>query len=64
MELLWRRYFARGKGELPPEMLAAVICREYGWTYYEFMEQPWTFIQAVRTYLTAEAEVMRQANKK
>ena len=64
MQLVWRRYFARGSGELPPDMLKAVLCHEYKWSEEQFDNSSWPFVQACRTYLNALSEDAKRQMKK
>jgi len=45
-------------------MLAALICREYGWTHDEFWSQPQTFIETIMEMLNAEAEAQNKKQEK
>jgi len=45
-------------------MIAVLICREYKWTYEEYMNQPADFIKNIIEMLTAEAEDSKNRNKK
>lgn len=46
-------------------MLAALVCREMGWTLEEYEEQPAPFIDTVIEMLKAEAaEFQRRAKQK
>ena len=44
-------------------MVAALICREYGWTYQEYMEQPQTFLLTIISLLDEEARELKRRNK-
>ena len=44
-------------------MLAALICREMGWTWQEYQEQPGHFVDIVLAMLQAESEEIRKATK-
>lgn len=37
-------------------MVAALVCREYGWTYEDYEAQPSWFIEAILFMLQQEAE--------
>lgn len=65
MELLWRRYFARGHAELPLEMIYAWLACEgvQVGTWEEFNDQPWFVVQAIRTYKAAQAEDEKRRSK-
>ncbi len=52
----WQRYFSIGKAELNPEMIAALICREMGWTWQEYQNQPAWFVDIIVEMLKAEGE--------
>ena len=60
---MWQRYFAMGQATLPDEMAAAIICREYGWTWQEYESQPSWFLLVVKSFLRYEAEEARRKNK-
>lgn len=45
-------------------MLAAVICREFGWTWEEFWDQPQPFIETIVDMMEAEAKEAKRASKK
>ena len=61
MELRWHEYFALGRAELLPEMVAAIVCREYGWTWEEYQCQPAGFLKTITSMLQNEAE---ESNRK
>jgi len=52
---LWEQYFALGRAEIKPEMLAAIICREMKWTFEEYQNQPSWFIDIILEMLQAES---------
>ena len=52
-----------GKATLPDEMVAAIVCREFGWTWQEYESQPNWFIIVIKSYLRHEAEDIRRKNK-
>jgi hypothetical protein len=60
--LLWRRYFTFGGTELPLPLLAAVICRELGWTYQEFVSQPVWFVPIIIKLMNEEAVQAKKKN--
>jgi hypothetical protein len=60
---VWQRYFAMGKATLPDEMIAAIVCREFGWTWQEYESAPNWFITVVKSYLRHEAEESQRKNK-
>lgn len=46
-------------------MIAAIVCREFGWTIYEYEEQPADFIEVVTRMISVEnAEQNRRNNIK
>jgi hypothetical protein len=45
-----------GSGTLPEEMIAAIICEKFGWTYEEYLDQPHWFIEIIKTKLREDAE--------
>ncbi len=64
MEHRWHTFFALGRSELYPEQIAALVCREYGWTWEEYLGQPAWFITTILAMLTLEAEEMNRRNKR
>lgn len=44
--------------------MAATICREYGWTWHEYQEQPATFIETIKLMFKAEADEAKRQSKK
>jgi hypothetical protein len=44
-------------------MVAALICREMGWTWQEYQNQPAWFIDIVLEMLKAEAEELKKKIK-
>lgn len=54
----------RGKANLTDEMRAAVICREFGWTWNEYWEQPQVFIDVIIDMLNEEAKAQERRNSK
>lgn len=59
----WHEYFALGRAELTREMLAAIICREYGWDWHTFESQPNWFLNVIVSMLQNEAEESKRRNK-
>jgi len=45
-------------------MQVVAICQEFGWTYYQYMEQPEWFIELLKDKLEIDAEESRKASKK
>jgi hypothetical protein len=44
---------------------AALVCREYGWTWQEYQSQPTWFVKTILSMLREEAEeANRRANAK
>jgi cytochrome bd-type quinol oxidase subunit 1 len=41
-------------------MLAAIICREFGWTWQEYEKQPSWFIDIILKMMQAENEAMKR----
>lgn len=52
-----------GRGSLTDEMIAAIVCREMGWTKSEFDEQPATFVDTIVEMLRAEGKAMERRAK-
>ena len=50
----WRRYFSSGVVEFPIQLIA-VLCKEMGWTYEEYLSQPTWFILVLLELFRAEA---------
>ena len=44
-------------------MHAAVICREFGWTYEEYLDQPKDFLDIIALMLKNKAEVAEIKSK-
>lgn len=45
-------------------MLAAIICREYGWTYQEYMDEPASFLLIIRSMLEEEALAAKEKHER
>jgi len=45
-------------------MTAALICREFGWTWQEFENQPAQFIDNILAMLQEESREMERKNKR
>jgi hypothetical protein len=43
--------------------MAALICREYGWTWDQYREQPTWFIKTIVSMLREEADESKRRNK-
>jgi len=41
------------------EMVAAIICERYGWTWQEYTAQPWKFLHTVIAMVKAEGEARK-----
>jgi hypothetical protein len=41
-----------------------MICKEYGWTYYEYDDQPEEFLQAISAKRNVEATLRNEQNDK
>lgn len=55
----------QGWGSVDEEVGIAEICQRYGWTYYDYMNQPEWFLDIIRLKMRLEAEnEQRLANKK
>ena len=63
VDLRWHRYFAQNRNELTYEMVAALICREYGWDWETFNAQPNWFLKVIIIMLQNEAEAMNNKSK-
>ena len=61
MDSRWHRFFALGRAELYPEQVAALICREYGWDWHTYQDQPKWFIDVILSMLREEAD---EANRR
>jgi hypothetical protein len=48
---------------LKEEQIAALICREFGWTFEEYQNQPSWFIDIILEMLKAEAEEIKKRMK-
>ena len=51
----WRRYFVNGTVEYPAQIVA-VLCREMGWGYEEYLDQPVEFIHMLLGLMSEEAK--------
>lgn len=45
-------------------MLMVTICREMGWTYYEYISQPTWFIDLIQDKLVLDNEALIKSTKK
>jgi hypothetical protein len=45
---------------LREEQVAALICREFGWTWEEYRNQPAWFIDIILEMLKAESELIKK----
>jgi hypothetical protein len=52
---LWDCYFAGAPTSLKPAQIAALICREYGWTWEQYQKQPSWFLDVILELLKAES---------
>ena len=43
-------------------MYAAIVCREYGWTWEQFLDQPKSFIDTIFSMLQNESQVAEMKN--
>ena len=43
-------------GDLTEEMIAAIVCKEYGWTYEQYQETPAEFIEIILLMFKAESD--------
>jgi hypothetical protein len=50
----WRRYFSNGVVEWNIQLIA-ILCKEMGWTYEEYLSQPEWFILMLMELFRAEA---------
>lgn len=53
-----------GRASLTPDQIAALICREFGWTWEEYQNAPHSFIQVVLSMLREEADEVTRRSKK
>lgn len=44
-------------------MIAAVLCREFKWTWQEYMAQPQSFIDTITDMLTAESKQQKRQER-
>jgi hypothetical protein len=63
VEYGWERYFATGQAGLTDEMITALICREFKWTYSEYEKQPSWFIDLIVQMMRAEARAINLQKK-
>ena len=59
IEDAWARYFAFGSIERP-EQLIAIVCREMGWTYEQYLDQPTWFVQMLLYAMSEEAKAINE----
>jgi hypothetical protein len=59
IEDCWARYFAFGSIERN-EQLVAILCREMGWTYEQYLDQPSWFVQMLMYLISEEAKAAKQ----
>lgn len=52
-----------GEGNLPEEMMIIEICEEFGWDYYQFLNQPVWFIDLIIEKSKAEARESKRREK-
>lgn len=45
-------------------MLAAIVCDRFGWTYYEYIDQPAQFIRAVLYMIRAENDARKREQRR
>jgi hypothetical protein len=63
VQLKWRQYFSFGRAELYPDMVAAPVCRAFGWDWHTYQNQPAWFITVILAMLEQEAEESKRRNK-
>jgi hypothetical protein len=44
-------------------MQTVAICKEFGWTYEEYMNQPLPFIQRIKEMMSIDSQNAAKANK-
>jgi hypothetical protein len=49
------------KGFVRNEMMMVIICEKFGWTYYEYLQQPQYFIELIIEKLKVDEQ--REANQ-
>lgn len=45
-------------------MIVVAICKEFGWTYQEYCEQPQPFIDLIKEKMKVDAQVAQKELKK
>ncbi len=60
LEKSYRKFLEKGKGELPEEIIITEICKDYGWTYQEFLSQPYWFIEIILIKMKLEGEFIQK----
>lgn len=57
-------YFGGKGAKFTGDMQAAIVCREFGWTWLEYQEQPQSFIDTIWDMLHEEARATKRAQEK
>jgi len=42
----------------------ADICERFGWTYFEYQNQPWWFLEVIKLKMRLEGEFHKQEERK
>lgn len=50
------------QGELPEEMITAIVCEKMGWTFQEYMDQPTGFIDILILKWNEDTEYKNKQN--
>ena len=54
----------QGWGELPEEIIMTMICERFGWTYQEYQNQPWWFLETIKLKIGMEGERAKMEENK
>lgn len=60
----YEKLFAGLRTEVEAEIDAVEICKEFGWTYYEYIKTPLWFLETVRIRKTTEASFSKKEERK
>lgn len=46
-----------------PEATRVALCREFGWTFWDYMEQPQDFVDECTAYLVEQSKEEQRRNR-
>lgn len=44
-------------------MFMVIVCEKFGWTYYEYLEQPTFFVDLIREKMSIDAQKQKSQKK-